>query len=32
MDGDIENNREAALIFMEQKGSELGLELSIKLK
>jgi poly(A) polymerase len=32
MDGDIENNREAALIFMEQKGNELGLELSVKLK
>lgn len=32
MDGDIENNREASLVFMEQKGNELGLELSVKLK
>ena len=32
MDGDIDNSREAAVNFMEKKGIELGLELSIKLK
>jgi len=32
MDGDIENSRQAAVFFMEQKGNELGLEVAIKLK
>ncbi|MBP9151099.1 MAG: HD domain-containing protein, partial [Flavobacteriales bacterium] len=32
MDGVIENSRESAIIFMEEKGAELGLVLSFKLK
>ncbi|MCF8461361.1 MAG: CCA tRNA nucleotidyltransferase [Flavobacteriales bacterium] len=32
MDGIIENSRESAIIFMEEKGAELGLVLSFKLK
>jgi len=32
MDGDIENNRVAAVTFMEEKGNELGLTLVERLK
>tara|TARA_R110002072_G_scaffold232574_3_gene390048 strand:- start:320 stop:1741 length:1422 start_codon:yes stop_codon:yes gene_type:complete len=32
IDGDIDNTREAAIVFMEKKGTELGLELGVKLK